>query len=237
MPENHSHKGHRQRLREKYMLNGLDSFKLHEALELYLFYAIPYKDTNELAHRLIDRFGSLAAVFDAPPSALREFGLSDNTVALIKLLPDMSRLYQIDRSESKSNHLDVFAMSRYFEPYFFGMNEEAFRLVLLDRKCKVLFSGVISRGSINATIVPIRKIVELALYYNASFAAIAHNHPNGVARPSELDIVTTKKVFMALRIVGVKLVDHVIVANDDSLSLAMSGIGIFGEDVVGNYGI
>lgn len=236
MAEKHSHNGHRQRVREKYLQNGIESFKEHEALELYLFYAVPYKDTNELAHRLLNQFGSLSAVFDAPPSALRDFGLSDYVVTLLKLLPDMARLYKIDKTENPSKILNVFELCSYFEPYFHGMTEEVMRLLLIDKKGKELFSGIISRGSINSTDVPIRKITELAMQYNASYAAIAHNHPNGFAKPSSADIASTKKVFISLKLIGVRLVDHVVVADDDSVSMAMSGMGIFGEDVT-QYGI
>ena len=106
-------------------------------------------------------------------------------------------------------------------------------LVLLDKKGKELYSGIISRGSSNTTDVPIKKIVELSLYYNASFAAIAHNHPSGSARPSSMDVDATRKVFLALRLVKIRLIDHVVVADDDSVSMALSGIGIFGEDIRG----
>ena len=233
MPKKHSHKGHRQRLRDRYFKDGIESFQPHEALELYLFYAIPYKDTNELAHRLIEQFGSFSAVFDAPPSALREMGLTDNVIALLKLLPDMARLYKIDKTENPLKAVDGFGLCSYFEPYFHGMKEEVMRLLLLDKKGKELYSGIISRGSSNTTDVPIKKIVELSLYYNASFAAIAHNHPSGSARPSSMDVDATRKVFLALRLVKIRLIDHVVVADDDSVSMALSGIGIFGEDIRG----
>ena len=236
MTEKHSHQGHRQRVREKYMLNGIESFKHHEALELYLFYAIPYKDTNELAHRLLAQFGSLSAVFDAPPSALRDFGLSESAVTLLKLLPDMSRLYKIDKTENSSKVINGFALCSYFEPFFHGMTDEVTRLLLTDKKGKEVYSGIIARGSINTTDVPVRKIVELALYYNASYAALAHNHPNGFAKPSDEDLETTKKVFFALRLISVKLVDHVVVADDDSVSMCLSSMGIFGENI-NQYGL
>lgn len=232
MADKGGHKGHRQRLRERYLEHGIESFKEHEALELFLFYGVPYKNTNPLAHKLIEDFGSLSAIFDAPPSLLREYGLSDNLITHIKLMPDMARLYMIDKVENTDKIVDMTNMCGFFQPLFFGKTEEVMRLLLLDKKGKMLYSGVISKGSINSTDVSIRKICELALYYNAKFAAVAHNHPSGLAKPSQHDIDCTNKIFVALQLISVRLLDHVIVADDDSVSMAYSGCGIFGKDVM-----
>lgn len=232
MADKVSHNGHRKRMREKYLEHGIESFKEHEALELFLFYGVPYKNTNPLAHKLISDFGSLSAVFDAPPSLLREYGLSDNLIAHIKLMPDMARLYMIDKVENTDKIVDMTNMCGFFQPLFFGKTEEVMRLLLLDKKGKMLYSGVISKGSINSTDVSIRKICELALYYNAKFAAVAHNHPSGLAKPSQNDIDCTNKIFVALQLISVRLLDHVIVADEDSVSMAYSGYGVFGKDVM-----
>lgn len=231
MAEKHTHDGHRKRMREKYLEHGIESFKEHEALELFLFYGVPYKNTNPLAHKLLDDFGSLSAIFDAPPSLLREYGLSDHLITHIKLMPDMARLYFIDKTDNPSKAVDMGRLCNYFQPLFFGKTEEVMRLLLLDKKGKMIYSGVISKGSINSTDVSIRKICELALYYNAKFAGIAHNHTSGLAKPSPNDIDCTNKVFVALQLIGVRLLDHVIVADDDSVSMALSGYGVFGKDV------
>ncbi|MCR5653428.1 MAG: hypothetical protein K6F88_06470 [Ruminococcus sp.] len=231
MAEKNAHKGHRQRMRDKYLEHGIESFKEHEALELFLFYGVPYKNTNPLAHKLIEDFGSLSAIFDAPPSLLREYGLSDNLITHIKLMPDMARLYMIDKADNPAKAIDMGNLCRYFQPLFFGKTEEVMRILLLDKKGKEIYSGIISKGSINSTDVNIRKICELALYYNAKYAAIAHNHPSGLAKPSPEDLDCTGKIFVALQLISVKLLDHVIVADDDSVSMALSGYGIFSKDV------
>lgn len=231
MAEKNGHEGHRRRMREKYLEHGIESFKEHEALELFLFYGVPYKNTNTLAHNLIDDFGSLSAVFDASPSILREYGLSDHLITHIKLMPDMARLYMIDKVDNPNKIVDMGNLCRYFQPLFFGKTEEVMRLLLLDKKGKQLYSGIISKGSVNSTDVSIRKICELALYYNAKYAAISHNHPSGLAKPSPDDIDCTNKVFVALQLISVKLLDHIIVADDDSVSMALSGMGIFSKNV------
>lgn len=232
MAEKHSHNGHRQRMRERYLEHGIENFKDHEALELFLYYGMPYKNTNPIAHKMIEDFGSLSAIFDAPPSLLREYGLSDYLITHIKLMPDMARLYMIDKVDNKNKVVDMANLCSYFQPLFFGKTEEVMRLLLLDKKGKEVYSGVISKGSINSTDVSIRKICELALYYNARYAAIAHNHPSGLAKPSQSDIDCTNKVFVALQICSVRLLDHIIVADDDCVSLAYSSCGVFGKDVV-----
>ena len=231
MADKVSHGGHRQRMREKYLEHGIESFKEHEALELFLFYGVPYKNTNPLAHKLIEDFGSLSAVFDAPPSLLREYGLSDHLITHIKLMPDMARLYMIDKSDNPSKVVDMGNLCKFFQPLFFGKTEEVMRLLLLDKKGKSIYSGIISKGSVNSTDVSIRKICELALYYNAKYAAISHNHPSGLAKPSANDIDCTNKVFIALQLISVRLLDHIIVADDDAVSMALSGYGVFGKNI------
>ncbi len=231
MAEKNTHGGHRQRMRDKYLEHGIESFKQHEALELFLFYGVPYKNTNPLAHKLLEDFGSLSAIFDAPPSLLREYGLSDNLITHIKLMPDMARLYMIDKVDNPSKAVNMGNLCRYFQPLFFGKTEEVMRILLLDKKGKEIYSGIISKGSINSTDVSIRKICELALYYNARYAAIAHNHPSGLAKPSPEDIDCTNKIFVALQLISVKLLDHIIVADEDSVSMALSGYGIFSKNI------
>ncbi len=222
MAEKNPHIGHRQRLKNRYLKDGIDSFTPHQALELLLFYAVPYKDTNPLAHKLLDAFGSISGVFDATQEQLRDFGLTDNQIALMKMIPDFSRLYLTDRTSNSSKIVQMDKLCDYFISRFVGRNEEYLYLLLVDSKLKELYSGVVSRGSINTADVPIRKIVQLALEYNARYVVIAHNHPTGIALPSAHDIDTTNMLFHALHMVGIRLFDHIIVADNDAVSLANS---------------
>ncbi len=233
MADKNVHKGHRKRLRDLYLKDGIDNFNDHQALELLLFYAIPQKDTNPLAHKLLDEFGSISAIFDAPVSYLERAGLTENTIALLKLIPDFSRLYNIDKTDYKSKRVEVSKLCEYFRPKFIGRTNEVMYLLLMDKKYKELYCGMISKGSSNTTDVPITKILESAVMYKADYVAIAHNHPDGIALPSKADIKTTKMVYDALRLMNKYLVDHVIVSDDDEVSLAQSkmyGRGIFFSD-------
>lgn len=220
----HEHTGHRKRLKKKFIENGLDIFEPHEALEMYLFYAIPRKDTNPLAHRLLDRYLTIGGVCDAPIDELqREFGLSESAAVFLKMLPEMSRLY----TESKLSDeyvIDYETLGDVFKTKFIGRTNEAVALMLGDAKGKMIYFDIISKGSINSSSMPIRKIVDLSLRHNAKTAFIAHNHPSGSALPSKADIDSTQMIFETLSTVSVELVDHFIVTDDDYVSLRQSGM-------------
>lgn len=217
------HEGHRDRMRQKFLQDGLDVFETHEALELLLFYAIPRKNTNEIAHYLIEEFGSLSAVFDAPVDTLMKVGkLTRNTAVLIKLIPQISRIYLEDKHKRSNKLVSDDVVGDLLMHKFVGRTNETVILVLMDGKRKQLFCGVVNEGSLNGAEIHIRKMVELAMRYNASMAIISHNHPSGIALPSKDDMIATASVRDALSLVGVRLIDHIIVADDDYVSLRQS---------------
>ena len=215
------HEGHRDRVREKFISKGLSSFRDHEVLELMLFYAVPRKDTNEIAHRLINQFGSLSGVMDAPLDVLVSFGLSQNAAVYIKLIPEICSLYYQDKYNSKDDRMITEDnIGDYVLHFFIGADSEKVALILLNSQGKRLYGGIISEGSVSASEVDIRKIATIAMKYHASGAIIAHNHPSGVAIPSHDDIQVTIALKKALKTVGVNLLDHIIVAEMDYLSMA-----------------
>ena len=218
------HDGHRQRLIQRFLEEDLDNFESHNVLELLLFYAIPRKDTNELAHVLIDTFGSLKGVFDAPYEELVKVnGIGPNAAALLKLVPSLTRTYY--SSDARGMILDTSEKSgEYFLPYYIGQTEEVVRLACLDAGGKVISNQILHRGSANAAEVNMRKIVNIALRNNAMGVILAHNHPGGLPLPSEEDVATTKSIREALIPMGILLMDHIIVAGQDYVSMARSGI-------------
>lgn len=218
------HSGHRQRVRKKFIENGFDVFEPHEALEMFLFYAIPRKDTNPLAHRLLDRYLNIGGVCDAPIDELmNEFGLSESAAAYIKMLPEMSRLYN-ESKMSDDNIIDYENLGKLFQTKFIGRTSEAVALMLGDAKGKMIYFNIISKGSLNSSDMPIRKIVDLSLRHNAKTAFLAHNHPSGTALPSNSDLLTTRTLRETLLSVGVDLIDHFIITDDDYVSLRESGL-------------
>lgn len=229
---NGEHSGHRDRMRKKFIQFGFDGLEQHEALELLLFYAVPRKDTNPLAHKLIEEFGSFSAVLDAPIDLLEESGLSHNAAVYLKLFPEACRLYTEDKHNSEGRIVSSENVGAMLMNMFIGRNYETVILILTDAKFKRIFCGVISKGSVNACEIFMRKIVELAVMYNASYAIISHNHPSGLALPSGCDLSSTEKIHHSLQLVNTTLLDHIIVADNDYISLAQSGMcrEIFGDD-------
>ncbi len=226
------HSGHRKRVREKFLRDGIDSFEEHQVLEFLLFYAIPYKDTNELAHRLLDRYRSLAGVCEAPIDELmREFGLTETAAVLLKLVPDLSRRY-IDSRFSVGTEIELETMGDVMKPKFIGRIEEVVVLALGNARGKLIFLDVVAKGSLNSTDVPIRRIVDIAIRHNAKSAFIAHNHPGGSLLPSGDDLEATRLIANTLASVGVKLIDHFIFADEHYVSLARHDVC---SDVLYNY--
>lgn len=224
MSETHSHDGHRSRLRKKYFENGFDSFEDHEILEMLLYNCYTRRNTNDIAHKLLDAFGSLSAVFEAPIDSIIKVGVSESVATFLHMIPDICRVYYDDRNNSKSKIIQMDNIGDYFINKFIGRVDESIYLLLMDSKCKELYCGVIATGTSCSSDVPMRKIVDLSMRYNATNAVLAHNHPSGVALPSKADLHVTKLLHSTLASVGVKLVDHIIVADDEYVSLRESAL-------------
>lgn len=218
------HDGHRDRLKQRFLTEGLDKFTDIQVLELLLFYCIPRKDTNELAHVLLDRFGSLSQVMETKPEELMTVeGIGQNAATFLRLIPAAGRFYAVDRT-NRNKILNTLTECGYFvKQYFEGRSLETVFLLCLDAKCKVLCCQQVGEGGVNSAGVPIRRVVETALAANATTVVLAHNHPSGLALPSHEDIATTRRVALALDAVEIHLADHIIVADDDFISMVQSG--------------
>lgn len=218
------HKGHRQRMKTRFLREGLDHFDEVQVLELLLFYAIPQRDTNALAHGLINHFGSLSQVLEAvPEETMKVTGMGQNAATLLKLTAAVTKYYSIRKSEAVNILTTTEMCGNYLVPFFGTDRNESAYLLCLDAKCKVLCCRKIGEGSVGSANVSIRKIVEIALGTNARSVVLAHNHPGGLAIPSGEDILTTRRLAAALEMVDVTLADHIVVADDDWVSLAQSG--------------
>ena len=218
------HEGHRQRLKDRFLREGLDGFTDVQVLELLLFYVIPRKDTNPIAHALVDRFGSLARVLDASVVKLTDVdGITENGATFLKLVREIERRYALSQGEEIIlNTIDD--CCEYLTHFFKGKRNETVFLLSLDAKLKLLSCREVGEGSVNYASVPIRRCVEMALEDGATSVILAHNHPSGLAVPSNDDIATTRRLAMALSAVEIQLVDHIVVADDDYVSMVQSGI-------------
>ena len=218
------HDGHRQRLKNQFLRSGLDGFSEVQALELLLFYCIPRKDTNPIAHALLDRFGSLAQVLEAPVEELMQVeNVGEQAATFLHLVTEVGRYYMVNRNSQVKILPSLEACAQYLVPHFYGRRNEAVFLLCLDAKCKVLSCREIGEGSVNSTGISVRKVMECALAVNATTVVLAHNHPSGVAIPSGDDVLTTRRIAAALAAVDIHLADHIVVADGDYVSMAQSG--------------
>ena len=212
-------------MRRRFLSGGLEQFADHEALELLLYYAIPRRDTNPIAHALIDRYGSLSAVLAAPVEDLQKVeGIGESAAILLKLVPRLcakARLADADRQELILNTAS--RAGAYLLERFYGEQNEVIYQLCLDRKGKLLACKKLGEGSIASAALDVRKLVENAILHSASSVVLAHNHPSGIASPSHEDYAATDRARNALETIGVALADHIIVADGDFVSLAESG--------------
>lgn len=209
------HKNHRERLKSRFLSDGLGGFDAHNVLELLLFYSIPQRDTNETAHRLIDKFGSLSAVFDAPYEELLTVnGISAHSATLIKLMPSLWGRYSSDKNRAKAHISSIDDAGKYLVNKYAGVNIETVFLMLLDNKNDLIDCIKVHEGSVNSSAITTRVLVEAALYKRASSVILAHNHPQGIAIPSPDDLFTTHSVKNAFDAVGIDMLAHIIVASE-----------------------
>ena len=150
-------------------------------------------------------------------------GISKNTATFLSLIPQAGRYYQIKRAEPGEILRTIEQCGRYLVPYFYGRENETVYLLCLDAKCKVLSCKMVGEGSVNSASIPVRRVVELALNANATTVVLAHNHPSGLALPSDDDIQTTLRVAKAMEAVEITLADHIVVADNDFVSMFQSG--------------
>lgn len=217
------HDGHREKMRRRFLETGVDSFAEHEVLELLLFYAIPRRDTNELAHQLIDHYGSLDAVLSAPVEDLmKQPGVGENVAVLLKLAPRVAQKAKLSAGKEVII-TDAESAGDFLLERFYGEKNEVIYQLCLDRKGKLLACRRLNEGGASSSELNIRRLVENALLLSASSVILSHNHPSGIALPSQEDYVATELADQALRVVGVDLLDHIIVADGDYVSLADSG--------------
>jgi len=212
-------------MKNRFLEHGLDNFDDHNVLELLLFYALPRRDLNPLAHALLERFGSLSGVLEAPIEDLKRVpGIGENAAILLKLIPQVSRRYMMSKNSGCDILDSVTKAGQYLLPLFMYERDEVVYMICLDAKRKVICCRELSRGVVNTAEISVRKIVEIALSNNATSVIISHNHTSGIALPSYEDEMTTLQIKAALEMVGIALADHIIVAGDDYVSLAESGL-------------
>ncbi|WP_227657637.1 JAB domain-containing protein [Candidatus Magnetaquicoccus inordinatus] len=230
------HRGHRERLRQRFLQEGLEQFEDHQVLELLLFNALPRQDTNRIAHLLLQRYGCLSAVLEADARDLASVpGMGNAAAAFLAMIPSLTRRYLHDNATREKVPLnDPYRTSRFLIPLMAGRSEEVFYALCLDNRCQLLFPALITRGTVTDALIHPRQVVETILRHKSVNVILAHNHPSGVLQASQSDVNLTLLLQRILLPMGIRLVDHVIVAGEKSLSMAT--MGFLGEQRSGEPG-
>lgn len=222
------HDGHRKRLKKKFADTPkeqfdefLDKCPSHELLELLLFYSIPRQNTNEIAHNLLDRFSTIDAVFDADIHEIETVdGIGRQSAEFIHFISAAIHAYSLSKSMLNIKKiLNSETAGEYFVSKFRNRISECLILVSLDAENRILATDKICDGSLNSVNIDFRNIISTVLMRKAVAVILAHNHPGGTAMPSNADRRATELIKNALLTVNVRLVDHIIVANDKYISM------------------
>lgn len=218
------HDEHRKRVRAEFLKNGFpEGTPEHKILEMLLFYSIPRIDTNELAHMLINRFGSISAVLDASPAELMKVkGVGENTASLLKLIMPVARCYMTDKKFTDDVRITYDSICEYISKKHCGYTDEVVAVTSLNSKYRIIGFDIIGNGDVSEASVSVRKVAEVLLARNATAAILSHNHPDGNALPSNADIQTTIRLRTALAGINIELIDHIIAVPDDYVSLVLS---------------
>lgn len=218
------HSGHRQRVKKQFDENGFKGMNDHEVLEMLLFFGIPHKNTNELAHRLIQHFDGLPGVFAADRKELAGFkDMTENASYLIKMILPLYRIYSEALFKEKpvlKTQEEVVAFLKNL--YADKAHTECIYVLFFDSKNTLITYRILGEGDINSSVVDYRKLASMVLETKASSIVISHNHPHGISLPSGDDVNVTKVLVPFLDTLKVTLLDHIILAEDSYFSMAKS---------------
>ncbi|HLA81111.1 MAG TPA: JAB domain-containing protein, partial [Thermoleophilia bacterium] len=177
--------GHRERLRARYRLSGEAALQDYELLELLLTFAIPRRDTKLLAKKLLERFGTLARVFEAEPEILEQIeGIGPHTITLISLVRPLTTRFLTEPRGAKTVLRSTADAASYFQAKLKGLPEEEVHVAFVNAKNAVTATECLQRGTVDQSVVYVRKVIERALAHKASGFLLAHNHPSGDPTPS-----------------------------------------------------
>jgi DNA repair protein RadC len=212
--------GHRKRLLERFMENGLGALHVHEIVELILTFAIPRRDTKPIARELVRRYRSLSALLNADPRELAAVdGCGGRSASLFLLLREIMAYSLKEKYERKSIIAHRHDVEEYLRFYFGQRRDEYVAALFLGNKNQVLETEIIAEGTVNQCVVYPRMIMEKALRYGAASIIIAHNHPGGGLRPSESDWALTERLFVICNLLEIPLLDHLIISQQEVVSL------------------
>ena len=216
--------GHRDRLRERFLNGGRDALADYELLELLLFMAIPRKDTKPLAKALIAEFKTFAATISAPPERLKEFGLTENVIASLKVVEAAARRLAGGAVLGRPVLSSWEALLDYCAVQIGHAQTEEFHVLFLDRKNVLIKDEAQSKGTVDHTPVYPREVLKRALELGASALILVHNHPSGDPTPSRGDIVMTREIVAAAKALKIEVHDHLVIGRGKHASFKALGL-------------
>lgn len=219
--------GHRRRLRERFLKSGLEGFADYEVVELLLTLAIPRSNVKPQAKALIDRFGNLRGILDAPIEELQALkGIGAVAPVALRVIREAANLYLQQSAEQRDSLAEADALYRFWRTKIGALPNEVFQVGHLDSGYRLLRDGVetLEEGTIDRAAVYPRRVIEAALRRGAAALVFAHNHPNGDVRPTEQDKVLTRALVLAATTVQIKVLDHLIVSADAVFSFRKEGL-------------
>ena len=218
------HTGHRERVLKEFLDRGFDEkTPPHKVLEFLLFYCVPRADTNPLAHELIDKYGSLSGVLNAPIEELADFkGLTLRGAALLKAIVPVSRIYTYEESVSPGMFTSLDDVGEFLHKKLSGYTKECACVLFMNASGKYKGFEMLSEGDIDSVGISMRTLLKMCLDKGATVIALAHNHPSGLAIPSASDAAVSERIAKTFAGVGIRLIDHIISVSDDYVSMAQS---------------
>jgi len=229
------HDKHRERMRARYIKVGLEALADHEILEMLLYYAIPRQDTNKIAHRIFNEFGSLHNVFQAAPAEIaKRCKLTMRTAVLLSMIAPLARRYHLSKWGERIVFAGTNSLGEYVKSLFIGEATECFYIICLDNRLGLICADLLEKGTLDRTELYPKEIVRCVLHHNASYVVLAHNHPSGSTKISPADVATTSHIIKLLASIEVGVLDHIVVCGEEFVSMAQKRIlrlrGVESED-------
>ena len=221
-----THDGHRDRMRQRFQEFGGAGFQKHELIEMLLYNVYPRRDTNEMAHSVLDEFGGSLTklIYSDPETISRTCSISQNAATMFSIIGEINRRAAIEKWDKKLVLSSTHVVGEYALSYLDNISIEKVYIICLNSALALIKCVEAANGSSGSALIEVRRVVEIAVNNKASSIIIMHNHPSGSLKPSYEDMKFTSDCFDALSAIKIDLADHVIVANGEYFSFKADGI-------------
>lgn len=229
------HKNHRQRMFDRYAQDGFSNFEDHEILEMLLYFSIPRRNTNDIGHALLNEFGSFKAVMDADYEMLmRVDGVGPYAAFLIKLISEAARRYALSALKPEKRYTEIGQIALMLHRMYIGVTREQLYMLLFNNRMNLLDRVLVSEGGVTSTNIPLNKVNDLIVKKKAAAIILVHNHPDGLAVPSQNDLDVTDAVRQLLEAIDITLVEHLIIADNRFYPIMKHRYGMYRTSPVNN---